>query len=363
MSLVGKIPVGVNYITDTKPSENPFHFWANHKLYYEVLEQEINRNLDEWSLREELTFIKDKLHCNAIKIMGHSIPEAIKVAKASKEMDLIPWFCPRFVGATFDQTKEMLKQYCEVAVQGCLGDFPLVVANELPYDCASDPISGRFTSSDYEERGKLFVENYLKRSVEINSTQRVEELMKIARDAGWNGILTYAALPEEQVNWEKICDSNIVVGVNLYWGINHEIGKIWESKEYDARLKEIIKKSGKRKVVITEFGSVPQKEGLAGGGAGWNLDGPIDYKAQATAYEAYLKIFQVNSVGYFAYAFHETKGDFKEYGVNLTKYGLPELPSLLHKSFAIALRDRDNEIKTLTPAGEVLARYNLRVVS
>ncbi len=141
MSEVGETPIGINYIADTKPSENPYHFWANHSQYHEVLNKEINRNLYGEALRGDLAFIKDKLHCNAIKIMGHSILEAVRIAKASKEGELTPWFCPRFIGATFEQTKEELRHYCEVAVQNSLGNQPLVVANELPYDCASDPVS------------------------------------------------------------------------------------------------------------------------------------------------------------------------------------------------------------------------------
>lgn len=344
MDILNEVPIGINYLTDTKPDENPYHYWRDYPKYYDFLKNEVNRNLGEKELRQELSFIKNQLHCNALKIMGHSIAEAVKIAKVSLKTGMTPWLCPRFIGATFDETKIMLQQYCQMAKNDHLENNPLVVANELPYDCLTDTLTGLNISSEYTKRADYLVENYFKKDIIINSTERIKQLIQIARHAGWTGLLTYAAFPGEQVDWNKVDDPNIVVGINLYFGKNHQTGQNWQPKDYDTKLKEIIKKTGNRQVVITEFGSVPQKNGS--GGNSYTQTGPIDYEAQAAAYKSYLQVLQTNKVGYFAYAFHEAKEKLSDYGVGL------------HQSYGIALLNENNQINTLTPAGKVFAEYN-----
>lgn len=337
--------MGVNYLTDVRPRENPYHHWPKSSGdVWEKGEKEVNRNLESVDLRKELEFAKERLAANAVRVAGHSIEEGMVVAKAAREAGLTPWLSPRFHGATFVETSQMLAAYTRRAVAEGLSESPLIVANELPYDCANDPITSEVVE-DGSERVSGIVEKYLKKGMRIDSTERVAHLMGKAREAGWKGPLVYAQLFDERVDWEKIPDKNVIVGVNLYWGKNYDENRPLTSEEYEARLQQMIREAGGRKLVLTEFGSVPQTEGSGGGG--YKKTGVLDYKAQADAYRRYLEVISRNDVGYFAFALDEPEKEYQQRH---------------HQSYAIALRRHEGaDPLQLTAGGEVFAEYNRRL--
>lgn len=327
-----QLPTGVNYHTKSHPDKNQYH------LFYPPNERELS---DE-DLRKEYQFIKDSLHCDSVRVVGHWREELLRAGKIAKEVGLQTWFSPRFVNATFDHTKKELEQFCQAALAAGMENVPLIVANELLFDCSD--VSG-IPIPNYSDRVKNYVDNYLKKGRRLNNTDKIRELVSISRNAGWRGIITYAAYPEEDIDWGKIDDPNLVIGVNLYWRKHLIIGLPWSDEKYDQKLKEIKAKAGNRKVVITEFGAVPQKGSLGKGGGGYHDEGKLDYKAQQAAYERYLRVLRNNGVGYFAYAFSEPK------------------PGREHQNFALVLPDEKGLNTRLTPAAEVFSRFNKQTSS
>jgi len=320
-------PLGVNYHTKSDPKINPYH------LFYPPKE----RLLSDDQIRSEMSVIKNRLHCNAVRVVGHVSSELIKVGKISRESGLTPWYSPRFIGATFDNTLTNLKKFCTDAVAAKIQDSPLIVANELPYDCADD--LGKCIK-DYRDRVKYYVDNYLKKGEHIYNTDKVITLIQTARKAGWTGEITYASTLSENIDWSKINDDKLVVSCNLYWGRNYEENRPWTDAEYEEAILKLKKSAGQHRVNITEFGTVPQNGAFEKGGSAYTLDGPINYGSQRKAYKRYLSILQKCGVGYFAYAFSEPK---------------PDKP---HKNYGIALPDESGVAQRLTPAADILSFYN-----
>jgi len=336
-------PRGGNYLNDYHPEENRFHpIPEKHMEEYQERRSEVERSLTFEELKQEMIAFKEMLHINAIRVAGHSIEDGLRTAIAAKESGVTPWLSPRFWGATFEETKEMFAKYVERAKVLGLEKQPLIVANELSLDCADDPITGEKGSSDGAEREQQISEKYLRKGVIIDCTARVKELVQIAREGGWEGSLTYAALADESVDWNAIEDPNLIAAANLYWGENwNEGGRRMTPQEYEERLLRLKNAAGDRPFVITEFGSVPQREGS--GGSAFKLEGGLDYEAQAEAYRQYLAVLEKNKVGYFAFAIDEP-----------TK----EVDDRQNKNYGIVLRGKKGSPLKLTPAGEVFAEHN-----
>lgn len=87
----------------------------------------------------------------------------------------------------------------------------------------------------------------------VNNTDKVRQLIEVARKAGWTGLITYASLPNEIIYWDQIQDENLVVSCNLYWGWNHEEERPYTDEEYEQALLRLKKNAGNRRVIITEF--------------------------------------------------------------------------------------------------------------
>lgn len=323
------LPRGVNYHTKSRPDINPHHlFYPPHEVI-----------LSDQQIKQEMRVIKDELHCDSVRLAGHTSEELIRVGKIAKEVGLTPWYSPRFINATFEKTKIELDSFCKSAVLAGEADSPIIVANELPYDCA-DNLGKEITR--YGERGKYFVDKFLKRGKKVDNTKNVQELIHIARSAGWEGLTTYASLPphDEVVKWNDILDSKLAVSCNLYWGRNWPLGTAWNDKQYQEMIKKVKHMAGQRPVIITEFGTVPQRGVLKAGGGAYNLEGALDYEAQADAYRSYMPPLQREGVGYFAYAFSEPK------------------PKKVHQSFGLLLRDNVGTATQHTPASQVFASFN-----
>lgn len=322
-------PIGINYHTKSRWDVNPYH------LFYPPNEV----SLTDDQIRQEMKVIKDELHCDAVRIVGHTNEELIRVGKIARERGLTPWYSPRFVNATRAETESNLADFCKTAVTAGLSSSSLIVANELPYDCADNLGTD---IKDYKGRGEHFVNEFLRKGRRKDNTEEVEKLVQIARREGWKGAVTYASLPpkNETINWDRIEDDNLVVSCNLYWGKNWPLGRAWSDKEYRAVIQELKRKAGERHVIISEFGTVPQHDALKSGGGAYKLDGSLNYDAQAQAYKRYLTLLQQEGVGYFAYAFSEPK------------------PGRPHQDMGLLLRDANGTATRHTPAADVFASFN-----
>jgi len=326
-------PFGVNYHTPSNPHINSYH------LFYQPHEKQ----LSDFQIKSEMKVIKDELYCNAVRVIGYTSQELIRVGKIVKKSGLTPWYSPRFIGATFEKTIEELIKFVKYAVaeHADIQNCPLVVANELPYDCADN--SGKYIES-YQERINYYVDYFLKKGNRINNTNNVTKLIQEARNTGWTGEITYASILDEIIDWATINDSKLIVSSNLYWGTDYKLNKPWTDKEYENKILKLKFQAGIRKVVITEFGTVPQSGAFEKGGGAYTLQGPLNYESQKKAYERYLAILNKCDVGYFAYAFSEPK---------------PNRPQV---NFGIAIPDKNGVASIITPAGKILSQYNKKHV-
>lgn len=351
-----ELPRGINYAVDTRDTQTS------------VFHEKFNRRLDDPALQEELHFIKEQLHCNAVRIFGNTPRKIIRVAHAAQRQGLTPWLSPRFINTSFEKMSALFGDFCTAAIREGLESFPLIVANELAIDCTTDPMTAELIPSDPEAKGKYLVEHYYKQGKAIDSTKHVADLIHIARDAGWKGPLSYAALSSEKIDWRSIDDPNLIVGMNLYWKRNYKEDREWTDAEYEARLQEVMQSAGDRPVAITEFGAVPQQGALGYGGAAYKREGDLDYEAQKAAYERYLPLLQKNKVGYFAYTFHEPKEHPDEYDKSTDYSTWSEADkgkycrSRLHASYGIGIKGPDHRVSSLNPAGHVMAEFNRKAV-
>lgn len=259
--------------------------------------------------RNEIQIIKEDLGCNALRVAGGNINKAIEIGKTSLEMGITPWMSPRFCGNTFEATKNHLRDYVECCVANGLEYCPLIVANELLFDC-TDIIRTNTTST--KERHEE-IHEMLKKGERPDVTEKVIELIQIARQLGWKGPLTYAAFAYETVKWEMIGDENLIIAANLYWERDLETEQAKTRDHYEGKIRKLESQAGTRRVVITEFGVTPHQNTLAYGGGSFKLRGSVDYSAQAEALDQYLSVIQNHpKVGYFLYSFEEEQNPFRE---------------------------------------------------
>lgn len=138
---------GVNYHTKSSPPYN---------LFYPPHE----RVLSDEQIKTEMRVIKEQLHCNAVRIVGQSTEELIRVGQLAESIGLSTWYSPRYINASFADTVRELSSFCKEAHKKGISNSTLIVANELPYDC--NDIMG-VTIRDYRKRVQYYVDNFLKK--------------------------------------------------------------------------------------------------------------------------------------------------------------------------------------------------------
>lgn len=293
---------------------------------------EVKQEVSE--IAQEVEVAVKELGANSIRIAGDHVEDAITTAKICLERGVSPWLSPRF-GGTFEETKRRFGDYVEASLANGLGDQTLIVANELVFD-NSNTLG---TTLSRAESRHTEVHRRIADGERPDVTEKVNELVKIARKLGWKGPLTYAAFAYETVRWEDINDDELIVSANLYWEMDQNTGQAKPPEHYRERIKSLIRSAKGRSVAITEFGAVPHKEALAAGGGGFMLDGEVDYDAQAAAIQEYTSVLaEFPEISTFAYAFHEPK--------NKGRVG----------SFALIDKVKDQIV--VTAAGNILKKFH-----
>ncbi|MFZ3301360.1 MAG: hypothetical protein WA152_01450 [Microgenomates group bacterium] len=263
--------------------------------------------VDRTEIGKEMRIIHDDLNCDSVRIAGAKTERAIVSAKIAMENGLLPWMSPRFNYANFEQTKKELSIYCKKAINYGLEEGPLIVANELVFDC--EDATGTILKTGLERHETIH--KMIQSGERPDMTDKVIELMKIARAAGWKGTLSYAAFAYENVDWQKVKGQglgNIEAGINLYWERDLSTNEARPAEHYERNIQAAIQNASGLKLNIFEFGTVPHGQGLAWGGGGFKLEGDPDYDAQKNALLEYLGVLKNHTdVGLFLYTFNERK--------------------------------------------------------
>jgi len=264
------------------------------------------------SIKSDLLFIHNKLNCKNVRIFGSQVDKLITVGKLSLDLGISPWFSPRFINSDFEITKKLLKDFCLKAKNASLEKEPLFVGNEFVLDCSD--LLGKKVNSWFKRIDIVLGE--IKRGRTFNITNKIKELIKIARDNGWKGPLSYASFMYEVVDWQSIKDDNLIVAQNLYWERDAETNSPECALIYEQKIEKLIKEAGARKVIISEYGSVPHKDGLTAGGGGFMLKGKIDYDAQKDALAKYFEVFKKYHLMNFLFCFeNKTKNPEGSFGI------------------------------------------------
>lgn len=226
------------------------------------------------------------LGCDSVRIYGDNEEKLLLAAKIALEKGLNVWISPRIFNANKEDTLSKLTEFAKkVEVlrrsPGNEDKITLVLGNEISIDS-----SEIFEDETYLDRVKkyesvaifqtLSTRFKLKKVLQGLSPARVleEQRMKVV-SAGmvkemaaqvrplFHGPLTYAALPQEEIDWD---DPNLdLVSVNLYDDASHS------DKGYEEKLKSYKghkDKTGREKqVAVTEFGTSSYRGASWFGGA------------------------------------------------------------------------------------------------
>lgn len=327
---------GINYEVGLK-------FHPEHKVYYEAINREIERDLDD---------IKE-MGCNAVRVYGDNPDNLLLAAKIGLEKGLQIWLSPYLINGQEQDTLDLLLNVAEQAeaLRQQYGDkVKLIIGNELM-------ITSRvaFEEEQYVDRikryGKFKALEMAKKYLRLiglhnilpdtdNFKEKIRNFatkLALAAKEKFNGQITYASLPDEDIDWEHFD----ITGVNLYEDATNR-------KKYPEELQRY--KSHGKPVAITEYGTAPYKGAAKWGGAAhmvidWQHDRlkrdmgfmPVfrDEKAQADYLERLMKMYEE----------HEIDAHFIFEYINWNTPHTPEDPkrNLSTGSFGLV---------HLTPAGE-----------
>lgn len=302
------IPTGINYLVGFKKKN--------------FLEKIFLSNTN--TIKEDLLFIRNKLNCKSIRIAGIQIDNLIKTAKLAKDLGITPWLSPRFINSSFEDTKKRLEKFCLEAKEAGLSEEPLFVANELVLDCSD--LIGKEIAKWIDRVNTVLRE--VKNGKKYEVTDKVMALVEIARGSEWKGGLSYASFMYETVNWGEITDDNLFVSQNLYWERDEKNGGPEKVEAFEEKIKKIINAANSRPVIISEYGAVSHKDGLAAGGGGFMLRGKLDYKSQKKALREYFKVFDKYNLGSFLFCFYnKTKYFESSYGIVKKNAKIEPLPA------------------------------------
>lgn len=246
-------------------------------------------------ISREIRLIKQKLHCNAIRIYGSSIDRLLEATEIALQNGLEVWLSHRFIDKDIKETILLTKKLAkEVEKFRSKGKIIFLVGNELTLDT----------------KGFVPGNTYLKRTINFRffkpSSRRLNlflfELVKAVKEQ-FRGEISYAAGSWEKVEW-KLFD---YVAVNLYRAK-------WNKGVYENILRNL-KTIGKR-VVITEFGCCSFKGAADLGPEGFRI---VDWKRkeikgkyrrsekeQANYIRELLELYEKeNLYGAFVYTFIE----------------------------------------------------------
>ena len=215
---------------------------------------------------KEIAIIKNKLHCNAIRISGLDTGRLSKAAEIALQQGLTVWFSPALHYNTQENTMNYILQNAAEAEKLRL-QFQNII---FVMGCELSVFTSGFISGDTGEKRlhELFSPvSLLKNKLGIRRTYN-KRLNKFLSDAVseirkiFHGQITYASGNWEKINWE-IFD---IAGVDLYRSSFNKATYINELRSY----KKIAKP-----LCIMEFGCCAYKSADDKGAIGWAI---VDWK-------------------------------------------------------------------------------------
>ncbi|MDG4827813.1 hypothetical protein O7627_00655 [Solwaraspora sp. WMMD1047] len=208
--------------------------------------------LTDEMIRDELTVIRDELHCNAVNLFGSDRDRLVRAGRIARELGLLVWIQPRLIDADQATTiagvaemavaaEELRRQYGEVSFNvGC--ELTVFMAGIIP---------GRDFLRRAMRLGWLWV---LLPWWNLRLNVVLGRLRKVAR-ANFGGRIGYGAGTWESVNWSDFD----VVGLNYYRDKSNKSRYVSDLRGFHRYRKPI---------VIVEFGCCPYEgaDRLGGGG-------------------------------------------------------------------------------------------------
>lgn len=288
---------GINYEVGLK-------FHPEHEVDYEA----ISKNIEE-----DLEGIKE-LGCNAVRIYGDNPENLLLAAKIGLEKGLQIWLSPYLINGQEQSTLDLLLNVAEQAevLRQQYGDkVKLIIGNEL---MITSQIA--FEEEQYVDRikryGKFKALEMAKKYLRLIGLHRVlpdtdnfkEKIrnfatkLALATKQKFNGQITYASLPDEEIDWEYFD----ITGVNLYEDATNK-------RKYPEELQRY--KSYGKPVAITEYGTTPYRGAAKWGSAAHRVIDfqrgrlkrdmgfmPIirDEKAQADYLEKLLRMYEEHEI-------------------------------------------------------------------
>jgi hypothetical protein len=210
-------------------------------------------------MREDITMIRDQLHCNAVTVFGSELAHLAETAEFAADAGLAVWLQPRLVDARPDDILDHLAEVAAVAqsLHARGADVRLTVGCEYSI-FAPGIIPGRTYQHRAMALGLIWP---LLPIFNLLLNRHLRRAAAVAREH-FTGEITYGAGSWEGVDWAPFD----VVGVNLYRDRYNVAG-------YDATLAGLHRHG--KPVLITEFGCCSYPGADRRGGSG---DSVVDWR-------------------------------------------------------------------------------------
>lgn len=310
----GLVHKGINYDTGTS--------WAPDSGYLsrEAWTDEV---IARTSMRREIGIIRDELHCTSIAINGSVVERLVDGAAMALERELHVWLQPRVMGATTDETLDVLSEVARSA-ERLRKDSPHVGLNVGVE--ASLFTAGIIPGNSFEERVASLVSAGTQiRAFNRNLSAYLERATAAAR-ASFGGDVTYSAGPWEWggVDWGRFD----VVGLDYYMDASNEATYVDDLRAF--------RRHGKP-IVVTEFGCCCYEGAERAGGNGYDIvdwDKPVpelkgEYvrseRVQADYIAKLLGIFEAEAIhGAFVWTFIEDSpySPDPRYDLDMASFGI-----------------------------------------
>jgi hypothetical protein len=255
----------------------------------------------------ELTIIRDDLHCNAVQVTGGDAQRLELAARCAAELGLEVWYSPYPLELTADEILSLFTDCAEGAERLREGGAEVVFVTGVELSLMNQ---GFLPGDTLEERlGRLLDDPDQRRERLAEASARVNDFLGKAVAAvrqHFQGRITYAAIPFEQVDWTPFD----VVSVELI-----------RSAAVASRFREGVRNlvAGGKPVAITGFGAATYRGAGDRGGRAMEIiesdartGRPVrlneqyvrDEAGQAAYLSELLKIFDAEGVdGAFVFLF------------------------------------------------------------